>query len=79
VLATFVLRPRHERARLGRHRDKDSEIDLKNSDTRVDTLLKTYGDDFLSDFRGVTHLGTVLDEICADSLTELVSEQRRKK
>ena len=63
----------------GRHRDKDGEIDRKRSDTRVDTLRKTYGDDFLPDFRGDAHLGTVLDETGANSLTELVKEHRRKK
>ncbi len=63
----------------GRHRDKDGEIDRKRSDTRVDTLRKTDGDDFLSDFRGDACLGTVLDEIGADSLTELVKEHRRVK
>jgi hypothetical protein len=63
----------------GRHRDKDGEIDRKRSDTRVDTLRETYGDDFLSDFRGDAHLGTVLDETGADSLTDLVREHRKKK
>jgi len=63
----------------GRHRDKDGEIDSKRSDTRVDTLRKTYGDDFLRDFRGDAHLGTVLEETGANSLTELVKEHRRKK
>jgi len=62
----------------GRHRDKDGEIDRKRSDTRVDTVRKTYGDDFLSDFRGDACLGTVLDETGADSLTELVKDHRRK-
>jgi hypothetical protein len=56
----------------GRHRDRDGEIDRKRSDTRVDTLRKTYGPDFLSDFRGDAKLGTVLDKTGADSLTELV-------
>jgi hypothetical protein len=51
----------------------------KRSDTRVDTLRKTYGDDFLSDFRGDACLGTVLDETGADSPTELVKEHCRRK
>jgi uncharacterized protein Veg len=63
----------------GRHRDKDGEIDRKRSDRRVDTLRETYGDDFLPDFRGDAHLGTVLDETSADSLTELVKKHRGQK
>ncbi len=62
-----------------RHRDQDGEIDRKRRDTRVDTLRKTYGDDFLPDFRGDAHLGTVLDETGADSLTELVKKHRKNK
>jgi hypothetical protein len=42
-------------------------------------MKEPYGDDFLSDFRGDAHLGTVLDETGANSLTELVKEHRRKK
>lgn len=63
----------------GRHRDKDGEIDRKRRDTRVDTLRETYGDDFLSDYRGDAHLGTVLDETGANSLTELVKKHRGDK
>jgi hypothetical protein len=63
----------------GRHRDEDGKIDRKRSDSRVDTLRKTYGDDFLFNFRGDAGLGTLLDETDADSLTELVKEHRRRK
>jgi hypothetical protein len=62
-----------------RHRDKDGEIDRKRSDTKVSTLRKTYGDDFLSDFRGDAQLGTVLDKTGADSLSELVKDHRKQK
>lgn len=62
----------------GRHRDKDGEIDRKHRNTRVDTLRKTYGEDFLSDFRGDAHLGTVLDDTGAESLTDLVNSTGRK-
>jgi hypothetical protein len=44
----------------------------KRLDTRVGTLRKLYGDDFASGFRSDAHLGTVLDETGADSLSELV-------
>jgi hypothetical protein len=62
-----------------RHRDKGGEIDRKHRNTRVDTLRKSYGDDFLSDWRGDAHLGTVLDDTCAESLTELVKKHRKNK
>jgi hypothetical protein len=42
-------------------------------------LRKTYGEDFLSDFRGDAHLGTVLEETGADSLSELVKKHRKNK
>lgn len=61
-----------------RHRDKDGEIDRKHRNTRVDSLRKTYGDDFLPDWRGDAHLGTVLDDTGADSLSELVKKYRKK-
>jgi len=60
----------------GRWRDEDGEIRQKRSDTLVKTLRETYGDDFLSEFRGDAKLGTVLERTGKDSLTELVKEHR---
>lgn len=60
-----------------RHRDKDGEIERKKRNTRVDTLRKTYGEDFLPDWRGDAHLGTVLEEEGAESLSELVKDHRK--
>jgi hypothetical protein len=62
-----------------RHRDKDGEIDRKHRNTTVETLRKTYGDDFLSDFRSDAQLGTVLDKTGADSLSELVKKHNKQK
>jgi hypothetical protein len=62
-----------------RHRDKDGEIERKKGNTRVDTLRKTYGDDFLPYWRGDAHLETVLEEEGADSLSELVKDYRKSK
>jgi len=62
----------------GRHRDNDGEIHEKRDDTLVRTLRKTYGDDFLDDFRSDATLGTVLDKTGAESLTELVKKHRSK-
>jgi len=61
-----------------RHRDKDGEIDRKHGNTRVSTLRKTYGDDFLSDWRSDAKLETVLEDTGAESLTELVKKHRRR-
>jgi hypothetical protein len=63
----------------GRHRDKDGEIDRKRRDTEVGTLRKIYGPDFLDDWRSDAHLGAVLNETGADSLTELVKTFRKGK
>lgn len=62
-----------------RHRDKSGEIERKKGNTRVDSLRKTYGDDFLSDFRGDAHLETVLEKRGAESLSELLKEYRKKQ
>jgi hypothetical protein len=62
-----------------RHRDKDGEIDRKHGNTRVGTLRKTYGDDFLNDWRSDAKLETVLEDTGAESLTELVKKHRRQK
>jgi hypothetical protein len=59
-----------------RHRDKDGEIDRKKGNTRVATLRKTYGDDFLSDWRSDAKLETLLEDTGAESLTELVKKHR---
>jgi len=62
-----------------RHRDKDGEIERKKGNTRVDSLRKTYGEDFLSDWRGDAHLETVLEEEGVESLSELVKDHRKTK
>jgi hypothetical protein len=60
-----------------RHRDEDGEIRRKRKDTQVGTLRKTYGPDFLSDFRRDATLGTVLKKTGCDSLAELVKKHRK--
>jgi len=59
-----------------RHRDEDGEISRKRSDTRVRTLRRTYGDEFLSGFRGDAKLGTVLKQTGAKSLADLIRKHR---
>jgi hypothetical protein len=54
----------------GRHRDLDGEIRQKNSNTRIDTLRKTYGDDFAKGHRGDMKLDTLLDNSGVRSLSE---------
>jgi hypothetical protein len=60
-----------------RCRDADGEIRHKRSDTKVGTLRRTYGEDFASDFRSDTHLGTVLDDAGVDTLSEYLRRNRR--
>jgi hypothetical protein len=44
-----------------RHRDVNGQTREKNGNTRVDTLRRTYGDDFAPGVRGDAHLRTVLE------------------
>lgn len=53
-----------------RNRDLNGEIRQKNGNTRVDTLRKTYGDDFAAGHRGDMRLDTLLDKSGAHSLSE---------
>ena len=57
-----------------RMRDKDGEIRQKRSDTKVETLRKTYGDDFASGYRSDAHLGTVLKREGVESLDQLLKK-----
>jgi hypothetical protein len=54
----------------GRRRDLNGEIRQKNGNTRVDTLRKTYGDDFAKGHRGDMKLDTLLDSSGTRSLSE---------
>jgi hypothetical protein len=53
-----------------RYRDLDGEIRQKNGNTRVDTLRKTYGDDFAQGSRGDMKLETLLENSGTRSLSE---------
>ncbi len=59
-----------------RCRDSNGEIRHKNGNTRIDTLRKTYGDDFGAEFRGDMKLSTLLDRAGATSLTEYLKQRR---
>lgn len=59
-----------------RCRDGDGEIRAKNGNTRVDTLRKTYGDDFAAGHRGDMKLKTLLERERAYSLTDLLKRGR---
>lgn len=54
----------------GRHRNQDGRIRQKRSDTLVDTLRQTYGENFASGFPGGWTLGLVR-EVTGQSLTQL--------
>jgi hypothetical protein len=62
----------------GRSRDDDGQIRAKNGNTRLDTLRRTYGNDFAADRRGDMKLETFLADEGYDSLTQAVREQRSR-
>lgn len=62
-----------------RHRDKNGEIDRKHGNTRVRTLRKTYGDDFLTEWRSDAKLETVLENSGVESLSQLVKKHRERR
>jgi hypothetical protein len=55
-----------------RCRNENGETRHKNGNTRVDTLRRTYGDDFARGVRGDMKLENLLDRTGADSLSELL-------
>ena len=61
-----------------RHRDLGGRIDERRGDTRVATLRKSYGQDFLRDWRSDAKLSTVREQTDM-SLTELVRQHQRGK
>lgn len=60
----------------GRNRNEDGQIRGKNSDTRIDTLRGTYGEDFAPGMRGDAHLGTLLERTGCESLSEYLRRYR---
>lgn len=54
----------------GRHRNQDGRLRQKRSDTLVETLRQTYGENFASGFPGGWTLGLVR-EVTGQSLTQL--------
>ena len=59
-----------------RMRDQDGEIRKKRSDTKVETLRKTYGADFAQGYRSDAQLGTVLKREGLDSLDQLLKNTK---
>ena len=59
----------------GRMRDQNGEIRQKRSDTKVETLRKTYGDDFAQGYRADAHLGTVLKRGGISTLDQLLKKK----
>jgi len=59
----------------GRMRDQNGEIRQKRSDTKVETLRKTYGDDFAKGYRSDAQLGTVLKREGVDTLDQLLKKE----
>jgi len=57
-----------------RMRDKDGGIREKRSDTKVETLRKTYGDDFAKGYRSDATLGTVKKREGVETLDQLLKK-----
>jgi hypothetical protein len=53
-----------------RHRDANGEIHRKMGQSRIETLRKTYGDDFAEGWRGDKKLENLLKDTGAESLTD---------
>jgi len=62
----------------GRHRDENGEIRQKNGNTRIETLRKTYGQDFASGHRSDMKLENLLKHENVGTLSELVRKSTRK-
>jgi hypothetical protein len=58
-----------------RHRDLNGEIRQKAGNTRVDTLRKTYGDNFAEGYRGDMKLDRLLERTGNQSLTEYLKRR----
>jgi hypothetical protein len=58
----------------GRHRDLNGEIRQKNGNTRIDSLRKTYGEDFAKGHRGDMRLDTFLENSGARTLSEYLKK-----
>lgn len=59
-----------------RMRDHDGEIRKKRSDTKVETLRKTYGPDFAKGYRSDAELGTVMKKEGVETLDQLIKKKR---
>jgi hypothetical protein len=57
-----------------RCRDNDGEIRHKRNDTKVETLRRTYGENFAPGFRSDTKLKTVLSQTGAKTLSNLIKK-----
>jgi len=73
----FMAKHRNPKGLDDRQRDRDGEIRHKRSDTHVETLRKTYGDNFASGYRSDTKLGTVLRKEGVDTLDQLLKRRHR--
>jgi hypothetical protein len=60
-----------------RCRDQDGEIRRKRGDTLVGTLRQTYGEDFAPGARSDMRLDTLLDRTGAESLNQLLRDQKK--
>jgi hypothetical protein len=60
-----------------RERDKGGQIDRKHGNTRVDTLRKTYGEDFAKGYRGDKLLENLLKDEKCESLSQYLKKKKK--
>lgn len=60
-----------------RHRDQNGQIRAKNGNTRLDTLRRSYGEDFGAGHRGDMKLENFLADEGYRSLTQALKDQGR--
>ena len=58
-----------------RTRDNNGTIREKRSDTKVDTLRKTYGDNFALGVRSDMKLGTLKEKLGVDTLSDILKKK----
>lgn len=58
-----------------RMRDRNGEIRQKRSDTKVETLRNTYGENFAKGYRSDATLGTVLKREGLQTLDQLLKKK----
>jgi hypothetical protein len=73
LIRTFTMAKKNELNQ--RRRDLNGEIRRKNENTRIDTLRKTYGENFAHGYPGDAKLSSLLDSSGVRSLPEYLKRR----